>query len=87
MVVRKVHLGYMRTFAGLRNGRRSNGTGSGGAYNAVLALWKKEIMDAGLNIATIHLYFFHDHLWCLVDYVSSLQNRFIFRGSMFLGGA
>jgi len=87
MIVRKVHLGYMRTFAGLWNGRRSNGTGSGGAYNALLALWKKEIMDAGLNIVAIRLYLFHGHLWCLVDYVSSLQIWFIFRGSMFLGGA
>ena len=32
---------------------------------------QKEIMDVGLNIAAICL--FHGHLWCLVDYVSSLQ--------------
>jgi len=38
MVVRKVHLKYMRTCAGLRIGQRSNGTGSGGAYHALLAL-------------------------------------------------
>ena len=87
MVVCMVHLGYMRTLAGLQIGRRSNGTGSGGAYNALLALWRKYIMDAGLNIAAICLYLFHGHLWCLVDYGSSLQIWFIFRGSMFLGGA
>ena len=48
---------------------------------------QKEIMDAGLNIAAICLYLFHGHLWCLVDYGSSLQIWFIVRGSMFLGGA
>ena len=32
LVVREFHMGYMRTFAGLWIGRRSNGTGLGGAY-------------------------------------------------------
>jgi hypothetical protein len=48
---------------------------------------QKEIMEAGLNIAAICLYLFLGHSWCLVDYGSSLQIWFIFRGSMFLGGA
>ena len=44
LVVRKFHMGYTHTYAGLWIGRRSNGTGSGGAYiyssnNALLALW------------------------------------------------
>ena len=68
LVVRKFHMGYTRTFFGLWIGRRSNGTGSGGAYNALLALWRKYRR----NIAAICLYLFHGHLWCLVDYGSSL---------------
>ena len=36
-VVCEIDMGY--TFVGLWIDRRSNGTGSGGAYNALLALW------------------------------------------------
>jgi len=32
LVIHKFHMGYTCTFVGLRIGRRSNGTGSGGAY-------------------------------------------------------
>ncbi len=39
LVVRKFHMGYMCTFVDLWIDRRSNGTSSGGAYNALLALW------------------------------------------------
>jgi len=48
---------------------------------------QKAIMDVDLNITAICLYLFHGHLWCLVDYVSSLQIWFIFKGRMLLGGA
>ena len=39
LVVFKFHMGYTHTFVGLQIGRRLNDTGSGGAYNALLALW------------------------------------------------
>ena len=44
---------------------------------------QKEIMDAGLNIAAIHLYFFHGHgLWFFFADLVYSQGEHVLRGSI-----
>jgi hypothetical protein len=66
-----------------------NGTGSGGAHNALLALWRtyrKKIMDAGLNVAAICLYFFmvFGGLWFFFADLVHIQGEHVLRGSITL---